>query len=147
MLRQWRSCGEDVSGCDGLIEEIWPLLTQSQSTKPLEQGEARWIRLAYLINKHVCTEVLERQLELLEAVVDGDLDGDGSIRAGIVADVMAWSSHDGGGCEVGVVDSKTGSPDGGDVGSPERRMVLGARRFCEPAWMDRWREGEFGGCG
>jgi len=62
----------------------------------LEQDEVRWIRLAYLINQHVCTEVLERELELLEAVVDGDLDSDGSIGAGVVADVMAWSSHDGG---------------------------------------------------
>lgn len=105
------------------------------------------IRLTHLINQNVGTEVLERQFELFEAVVDGDLDGDGSIGAGVIADVMAWSGHDGGGCEVGVVDSKTGSPDGGDVGSPERRMVLEARRFCEPAWMDRWRKGEFGGCG
>jgi len=61
----------------------------------------RYIRLAYLINKHVCTEVLQRELELLQAVVDGDLDGDGSIRAGIVANVMAWRRHDGG-CEVGL---------------------------------------------
>jgi len=61
----------------------------------------RWIRLAYLINQHVCTEVLERQLELLQAVVDGDLDGDGSIRASVVANVMTWSRHDGR-CEVGV---------------------------------------------
>ena len=76
-------------------EDTWLLLTHSQSTKPLEQGERRWIRLAYLINQHVCTEVLERQLELLEAVVDGDLDGDGSVRAGVVADMMAWSRHDG----------------------------------------------------
>lgn len=69
--------------------------------KALEQDEVRWIRLAYLINQHVCTEVLERQLEFLQAVVDGDLDGDGSIGAGVVADVMAWSRHDGG-CEVGM---------------------------------------------
>ena len=70
--------------------------------KALWQYELGWIRLAYLINQHVCTEVLERQLELLQAVVDGDLDGDGSIRAGVIADVMAWSRHDGG-CEVGGV--------------------------------------------
>ena len=70
--------------------------------KALEQDEVRWIRLAYLINQHVCTEVLERQLELLQAVVDGDLDGDGSVGAGVVANVMAWSRHDGG-CEVGGV--------------------------------------------
>ena len=67
--------------------------------KALWQYELGWIRLAYLINQHVCTEVLERQLELLQAVVDGDLDGDGSIWAGVVADVMAWSRHDGE-CEV-----------------------------------------------
>ena len=69
--------------------------------KALWQYELGWIRLAYLINQHVCTEVLERQLELLEAVVDGDLDGDGSIGAGVVADVMAWSRHDGR-CAVGM---------------------------------------------
>ena len=61
----------------------------------LEQDEVRWIRLAYLINQHVCTEVLERELELLEAVVDRDLDGDGGIWTGAVAVVMAWSRHDG----------------------------------------------------
>jgi hypothetical protein len=57
-------------------------------------------RLAYLINQHVCTEVLERELELLQAVVDRDLDSDRGIRAGVVADVMAWSRHDGCCCEV-----------------------------------------------
>ena len=66
----------------------------------LEQDEVRWIRLAYLINKHVCTEVLERQLELLQAVVDRDLDGDRGIGAGVVADMMTWSRHDGRCCEA-----------------------------------------------
>lgn len=51
--------------------------------------------VAKLINKHVGAEVLERELELLEAVVDRDLDGDGGIRTGGVAGVMAWSRHDG----------------------------------------------------
>lgn len=53
------------------------------------------IRLTHLINQNVGTEILERQFELFEAVVDGDLDGDGSIRAGVVAGVMARSRHDG----------------------------------------------------
>lgn len=52
------------------------------------------IRLTYLIDENVGTKVLERQLELLQAVVDGDFDGDGSIRAGIIASVMARSGHD-----------------------------------------------------
>ena len=50
---------------------------------------------AYLINKHVRAEVLERELELLETVVDRDLDGDGGIGTGAVACVMTWSRHDG----------------------------------------------------
>jgi hypothetical protein len=73
------------------------------------------IRLTYLINQHVCTEILERELELLQAVVDRDLDGNGSIRTGVVANVIAWSRHDGG-CEVGTGGvmwcDQTGSPDG-----------------------------------
>lgn len=51
--------------------------------------------VAKLINQHVGAKVLERELELLEAVVDGDLDGDGGIGSGAVAGVMAWSRHDG----------------------------------------------------
>ena len=82
--------------------------------QPLGRGDERWIRLAYLIDQHVCPEVLERELQLLQAVVDGDLDGDGSIGAGIVADVMAWSRHDGG-CEVRSVWVVCGTTDGGDV--------------------------------
>jgi hypothetical protein len=59
------------------------------------QREVQAIRLAYLINQHVCPEILERELELLQTVVDRDLDSDGGIRAGVVADMMAWSRHDG----------------------------------------------------
>jgi hypothetical protein len=72
-------------------------------------------RLAYLINQHVCTEVLERKLELLQTVVDRDLDSDGGIRAGIVADVMARSRHDGCCCEVGRVVEREVHRPGGDV--------------------------------
>jgi hypothetical protein len=50
---------------------------------------------AYLINQHVGAKVLEGELELLEAVVDRDLDGDGGVGTGAVAGVMAWSRHDG----------------------------------------------------
>jgi hypothetical protein len=64
------------------------------------QREVQAIRLAYLINQHVCPKVLERELELLQTVVDRDLDSDGGIRAGVVADMMAWSRHDGCCCEV-----------------------------------------------
>jgi len=51
--------------------------------------------VAKLINKHVGAEVLEGEFELLEAVVDRDLNGDGGIGTGAVAVVMAWSRHDG----------------------------------------------------
>lgn len=60
----------------------------------LESCEARGIRLAYLLDKHVRAEVLQRQLQLLEtAVVEGNFDGDGSVRTS-VRGVMAGGRHD-----------------------------------------------------
>lgn len=69
----------------------------------LSRGLER-IEQAYLVNKHVGAKVLERELELLEAIVDRDLDGNGSIGTGAVARVMAWIRHDGL-CWVGSVRS------------------------------------------
>ena len=41
--------------------------------------------LTYLIRQHVSAEIAQRKLELLQAVVDGDLDGDeGVLRDGVV---------------------------------------------------------------
>lgn len=37
-------------------------------------------RQTYLIRQHVSTEIAQRQLELLQAVVDGDLDRDERVR-------------------------------------------------------------------
>ena len=82
------------------------------------QSELQCIRLAYLINQHVGTEVLERELKLLEALVDRDLNGDGGIGAGVVADMMTWSRHGGRCCEAdcgSCVVWYSSSPDGGDV--------------------------------
>lgn len=42
---------------------------------PCEAAEL-WAVRAYLINQHIRTEVPQRQLQLLEAVVERDLDGD-----------------------------------------------------------------------
>ena len=42
----------------------------------------------YLINEHVHPEVPKRELELLEAVVDRDLDGDQGVRRDILTVVM-----------------------------------------------------------
>ena len=71
------------------------MLVTARVSSTLVQALVTWTGGAYLINKHVRAEVLEGKLELLEAVVDRDLDGDGGIRSGTVACVMAWSRHDG----------------------------------------------------
>jgi len=60
------------------------------------------IKQAYLVNKHVGAKVFEGELELLEAVVDRDLDGNGSIGSGAVAGVMTWIRHDGWCCDGSV---------------------------------------------
>lgn len=48
----------------------------------------------YLINQHIRAKVLKRELQLLEAIVDGDLDGDKGVRRDILAVVVTRSSHD-----------------------------------------------------
>ena len=51
----------------------------------------------YLIRQHIRPEVSERQLQLLEAVVDGNLDGDQRILSDIVG-VVSRRRHVDEGC-------------------------------------------------
>lgn len=69
--------------------------SEGEASKRSQPWPGEQVRLTHLINQNVGTEILERELELLEAVVDGDLDGDKGVRAGVVASVMARSRHDG----------------------------------------------------
>lgn len=52
--------------------------------------------LTYPIRQHVRPEVPQRQLELLQAVVDRDLDGDECVLRDGVGAALGWGSHGGG---------------------------------------------------
>lgn len=40
-----------------------------------------WLHIGtYLVRQHICPQITERQLELLQVVVDGDFDGDERVR-------------------------------------------------------------------
>ncbi len=55
----------------------------------------RVCNVTYLIRQHCGAEIPQRQLQLLDAVVDGDLDGDGRVarQAVAVAAVVCRGCH------------------------------------------------------
>ena len=49
--------------------------------------------LTYLVRQHISPEVAERELKLLETIVDGDFDGDEGIRRDSARAVSSRSGH------------------------------------------------------